>query len=183
MRVNNLPKVVTWKRNGQELNLLFESQGQRPNHYATRPQCRLKYSPCFFNEKWTECMRSLVRQPHASCRWRTERGTAALNWANQKDEIVSWAGLRAEHAAGLHVVHTAAVAFPQHQWYVVLQHSLSDKLSLADREVSSLCVLRPEELCSDRVPRRFEQNWKYTYQWGSTTAMVRHRESSEVNMS
>jgi len=40
MCVNNLPTVVTWKRNSRDLNLRpFESQVQRSNHYATRPHC------------------------------------------------------------------------------------------------------------------------------------------------
>jgi len=38
MCVNNLPKVVTWKRNGRDSNPRpFESQVQRCNHYDTRP--------------------------------------------------------------------------------------------------------------------------------------------------
>jgi len=42
MHVNNLPKVVTWKRNGQDSNLRpFESQVQRSNHYTTRPHMLL----------------------------------------------------------------------------------------------------------------------------------------------
>jgi len=42
MHVNNLPKVVTWKRNGQDSNLRpYESQVQRSNHYTTRPHMLL----------------------------------------------------------------------------------------------------------------------------------------------
>jgi len=38
MCVNNLPNVVTWKRNGWDSNPRpFESQVQRSNHYAIRP--------------------------------------------------------------------------------------------------------------------------------------------------
>jgi len=39
---NNLPKVVTWKRNGRDLNLrrFCELWVRHPNHYTTRPQSR-----------------------------------------------------------------------------------------------------------------------------------------------
>jgi len=38
MCVNNLPKVVTWKRNGRESNpRSFQSSAQCSAHYATRP--------------------------------------------------------------------------------------------------------------------------------------------------
>ena len=38
MCANNLPKIVTWKRNGCESNLWpFESQDQCHNHYTTAP--------------------------------------------------------------------------------------------------------------------------------------------------
>ena len=36
--VNNLPKVVSWMRDGRELNPQpFESRVQHPNRYITRP--------------------------------------------------------------------------------------------------------------------------------------------------
>jgi len=38
MCANNMPKVVTWKRNSWDLNQRpFELQVQNSNHYATRP--------------------------------------------------------------------------------------------------------------------------------------------------
>ena len=40
MCVNNLPKVVTYKRNGRESNPRpFESHVQHTSHYAIRPHC------------------------------------------------------------------------------------------------------------------------------------------------
>lgn len=42
----HMPKIVTWKWNSRELNLQpLSHNSQRPNHYATRPQCIIHGNP------------------------------------------------------------------------------------------------------------------------------------------
>ena len=49
--VNNLPKVVSWKRNGRGSNL-WVSQLQHPNHYATGPYTWVLYTTLFHQHMW-----------------------------------------------------------------------------------------------------------------------------------
>jgi len=67
--VNNLPKVVIWKRNGQDLNPQpFESLVQRSNHYATRPHFEALLSNNSKFDLWTDtCKLSKFEKNLNSC--------------------------------------------------------------------------------------------------------------------